>query len=179
MALYWCSLVLLAWIGARDWRQRRITNTSLLFLSIPGLVYAGFFGGPAWPQVGLNLFIGLALTLPGYIRGVVGGGDVKLMVAVAPLWPPLTLLVIFAAGTIAVALMLQFCRYMQQHPGSAIEGNAPPLGAPCSHNPACLEAPGGACGKDTFGLPLGSAIALGALLMHVGTTVYSTFFGLT
>ena len=88
MALYWCSLIVLAWVGVRDWRQRRITNPSLIILAALSLVHMSFWGGLTWQQVGLNLFIGLAITLPGYIRGVVGGGDVKLMISLAPLWPP-------------------------------------------------------------------------------------------
>lgn len=177
MALYWCSLIVLAWIGARDWRQRRITNSSLLALAIPALVYAGFWGGLTWQQVGLNVLIGLALTLPGYVRGAVGGGDVKLMIAVAPLWPPLTMLIIFAAGTAAAVLILQLFRLIEHFADREKGGNATHfVGATYGHIATCVQTPSG---NSAPGLPLGSAIALGALLMHVGTTLYCSLSGLT
>lgn len=177
MAFYWCSLIVLVWIGAKDWQQRRITNVSLLILAFPGVVYVGSFGGPTWQQVGLNVLIGLALTLPGYVRGAVGGGDVKLMIAIAPLWPPFTLLIIFAAGTVATVLILQLFRFVERFADRAKGDDAPPIvGATYDHIATCAQTPSG---NSASGLPLGSAIALGALLMHAGTTLYPSLSGLT
>lgn len=177
MALYWGSLIALAWIGVRDWRQRRITNPSLIVLAAASLVYTTFWGGLTWQQVGLNLFIGLAITLPGYIRGVVGGGDVKLMIALAPLWPPMTLLATFAAGTVATVLILQLLHCVHAQFSSAAREYAGHFSHPAPRQLSNAEAKE-SDGNSLSGSPLGSAMALGALLAHIGTALYPYFSGL-
>ena len=177
MALYWCSLMPLAWIGVRDWRQRRITNPSLIILAATSLVYTSFWGGLTWQQVSLNLFIGLAITLPGYIRGVVGGGDVKLMVALAPLWPPMTLLTVFAAGTVATVLTLQLLHCVHAQFSSAAREYAGQFSHPVPSPPSNAKAKE-PDGNALSGLPLASAMALGAMLTHIGTALYPYFSGL-
>lgn len=166
MALYWCSLIVLAWIGARDWKQRRITNASLIILAALGLACATTWVGPTWKQVGLNLLIGLAITVPGYARGVVGGGDVKLMVAVSALWPTLTLLLIFAVGTLTTVVLMKTFQHLREHGnlGSHTPATQPSHSGDSSP-PPCSSA---SQQRGVPGLPLGTAMALGALLVHVG-----------
>jgi prepilin peptidase CpaA len=106
--------------------------------------------------VAINLGIGLALTLPGYLKGIVGGGDVKLMLAIAPLWPPLQLLSIFSIGIFSLLLLMSFTNLASKSS----------LAQAHYANSSNLT-------KASFsrGIPLGSAIALG--------TVFVTAFNFT
>lgn len=91
------TLPLLIRIGLTDWFSRRIHNSDVFAL----VLLTGTYGWAA--DIGMARLLascatGLALTLPGFLLGGIGGGDIKLMCALAPLWPPQTLLGIFAAG---------------------------------------------------------------------------------
>jgi len=84
------SLVILIWFtfcAEQDIRQRQIANG----LTLGGALFALFFlfySGHAWlggsvEEAGLALVIAMILTIPGYMSGRLGAGDVKLLWALA------------------------------------------------------------------------------------------------
>ncbi|MBV4460504.1 prepilin peptidase [Pseudomonas sp. COR58] len=82
------TIVLLAWLAlcaAQDARQRRIANALTLgagALALACLLLTGrtWIGADA-AQGGWAFGLALAFTLPGYLMGRMGAGDVKLMTA--------------------------------------------------------------------------------------------------
>jgi prepilin peptidase CpaA len=120
-------------------------------------VNAAFSAGVSTQTIVINICIGLALTLPGYIRGIVGGGDVKLMLAISPLWPSIYLLCVFAIG-IGSLLLLMTVMY-----------HAPKLPLLKAYYSAKIAI------TNPFerGIPLASAIALGALFMSIYTYLFN------
>src|SRR4051812_22885531 len=73
---------LLCWAAVHDVRTRRIPNVLNLVLFLTGL---GVSVAGLWKvngaQAGLGALAGLALTLPLFLIGAVGGGDVKMLTA--------------------------------------------------------------------------------------------------
>ena len=100
------TTLLLAVMGYVDWSTRRIPNALNVALLL--LALAVFFSshGISFYQWLLNIGLALLITLPGYLSGKLGGGDVKLLLALSPLWPPLKLLITFASGVLLLALLL-------------------------------------------------------------------------
>jgi prepilin peptidase CpaA len=98
------AATLLFYLAATDLRQFRIRNELILVLM--GLFFVHSLLSGRWVEIHWNLgFAGLsfALMLVCYVRGLMGGGDLKLM-TVALLWtgphcalPFLIILVIFAS----------------------------------------------------------------------------------
>lgn len=89
-AVYLVPAGLLVWAlccAAQDARQRRISNrltlglgaVALAFLILTGYSFTGAAPGAAI----LGLLLALLLSLPGYIGGRMGAGDVKLLAALA------------------------------------------------------------------------------------------------
>ncbi|MDU9394240.1 prepilin peptidase [Pseudomonas japonica] len=84
------SLVLLLWLALcaeQDVRERQIANTLTLGAATFALVYL-FLTGHTWigaepADAALALALVMLLTLPGYILGRLGAGDVKLLGALA------------------------------------------------------------------------------------------------
>ncbi|WP_130930878.1 A24 family peptidase [Pseudomonas sp. Sample_24] len=82
------SIVLLIWLAlcaAQDARQRHIANSLTLGAGAFALAYllwsgSTWLGAPA-EQGGWAALLALAFTLPGYAMRKLGGGDVKLMIA--------------------------------------------------------------------------------------------------
>ncbi|MBV4486513.1 prepilin peptidase [Pseudomonas sp. SWRI153] len=80
--------ILLMWLAlcaAQDVRQRRISNVLTLGVGALALVWL-LTNGTTWlgadaTQGGWACLIAVALTLPGYVMGRMGAGDVKLMTA--------------------------------------------------------------------------------------------------
>lgn len=144
------SLPLLLIIGYIDWLHRRIPNSWVLILTGWAAYTAAFSSEITVQTIAINIGIGLVLTLPGYLKGIVGGGDVKLMLAIAPLWPPLQLLSVFSVGIFSLLLLMSFTNLISK------------MSLTKAHyaNTANLT---GASFKR--GIPLGSAIALGAVII--------------
>ncbi|MBQ0761282.1 MAG: prepilin peptidase [Zhongshania sp.] len=144
------SLPLLLMIGTIDWQHRRIPNYLVMILAGWAACYAAFSSEITVQTIAINIGIGLALTLPGYIKGIVGSGDVKLMLAIASLWPPLQLLSVFSVGIFSLLLLMSFTNLISK------------MSLTKAHyaNTANLT---GASFKR--GIPLGSAIALGAVFV--------------
>lgn len=144
MLAFWALLLV---IGCIDWQQRRIPN-SLCALLLLSAVYAHLITGQsiATSAVLVNLAIALLLCLPGYFKGVLGGGDVKLMIALVPAWSTLFLLQAFALGVLSVALLMVVQSYLVR--------------------PTALTEPNTEYGTERSfarGLPLGTAMAVGGL----------------
>ena len=146
-------------IAVIDWQQRRIPNQLVLVLMCTATLSA--FNSPKTDATTLlvNLLIGLALTLPGYLKGLVGAGDVKLMVAISPLWTSMELLIVFASGVaiVLIALTAQKRFTNTLHAGS---GGEVPRESP-SNTPLYHGGP-----RADSGLPLGTAIAIGCTLLY-------------
>ena len=143
------ALVPLVAIGYIDWRHRRIPNSGLVL--VLGLaIYSNIaLGSTGLTSVAINIAIALILTLPGYIKGVLGGGDVKLMLVLAPLFTPLQLLFVFSTGIGSLLLLMTFLHFAPRMPLTK---------AYCPNTAAHQSA-------FTRGLPLGTAIALGTLAL--------------
>lgn len=145
MLAFWALLLAIAYY---DWQHRRISNhlCALLLLSI---ACNSLIVGQSIPisAVLVNLVIALLLTLPGYCKGVLGGGDVKLMIVLAPAWQPLFFLQAFAIGVLGLVLLMTARTYFSKTNART----APNFGAD---------------NERTFsrGLPLGTAMAMGGLV---------------
>ena len=142
-------LTLLA-IGYIDWQHRRIPNSLVMILAGWAAYYAAFSSEISAQTIAINIGVGLILTVPGYIKGIVGGGDVKLMLAIAPLWPPLQLLSVFSTGILSLLLLMSFTHLVSRM--SLIK----------AHYPNTTTLPNASFKR---GVPLGSAIALGAVFV--------------
>lgn len=148
------SLALLLMIGYIDWQHRRIPNSIVIALAGLAACFAAFPSGVNFQHIAVNICIGLALTLPGYIKGIVGGGDVKLMLAISPLWPPLQLLSVFSIGVFSLLLLMSFTNLISK------------MSLTKAYYPSNTNLTSASFKR---GIPLGSAIALGALFTTVIT----------
>ena len=101
-------IVLGATAATIDLRHHRIPNVLSLTGALVGLAASGFSTWPDGLWLGLlGLVTGLCLFLPGFLLGMTGGGDVKLMAAFGTfLGPGLTLraFVIYLLAGLAFAL---------------------------------------------------------------------------
>lgn len=73
-------LILLSWCAASDWRSRTIPNRAMLGLAVLGMAQIGFALGvraSIWPQLAAIPFFGALYFC--WTKGMLGGGDVKLM----------------------------------------------------------------------------------------------------
>lgn len=110
-----CVISLLLRIGLIDWRIRKIHNTDVFFLVISTAFYFTLSDIVDLKTMLTNAAIATAITLPGFLRGRVGGGDVKLMLALSPLWTPLQMTGIFSAGVLLTLVLLQLENVTQKH----------------------------------------------------------------
>ena len=115
----WFLIVLLAAALAAacvyDWRSRRIPNKLNLAIALLAIPFWWATGVSAWPGVALQLALAagvFALFSLAFRLGAMGGGDVKMLAALA-LWMPagslLRLLVIMsiAGGVLTVAMLVR------------------------------------------------------------------------
>lgn len=107
------SFVLVVWLAlcaAQDARHRRIANVLTLGGGALALAYL-LWSGSTWVgseagQGGWACVVALALTLPGYVMGRMGAGDVKLMTALGLATDGLALLGVFIGAGVASVLWL-------------------------------------------------------------------------
>lgn len=113
------SIVLLLWLALcaeQDVRERQIANT--LTLGAAGLALAWLFAtGRTWigaqpVDAALALALVMVLTLPGYILGRLGAGDVKLLGALALATDQWYLLGTFIGAGVAVLAWLASRRWL-------------------------------------------------------------------
>jgi prepilin peptidase CpaA len=192
------TIVLLAAVGISDITRYRIPNVLVYAIVIAFLVGAAF--NFAWPAFGWAVAAGVAMFLLGaglFAIGVFGGGDVKLVAAMA-LWTgfadlPRFLLVLTAAGGVLGVVML-LLRGRQRpaiagaapRPAAAVESSSegsPTAASPAvaaasveSAGPSSDAASGGFSMKPTVRnrMPYGVAIAIGGFDFFV-TSPHSPF----
>jgi prepilin peptidase CpaA len=112
MDLMLSPLSLCAWAACAawfDWRHRRLPNALTLGGLSAGLFFLLWFGtswtGGSAISAWLALGLAAALTLPGYLLGKLGAGDVKLLMAMGLLSGWHALLTTFLIGSL-VGLLL-------------------------------------------------------------------------
>jgi prepilin peptidase CpaA len=92
--------------AAIDLRIRRVPNVLTAGIALVGLGIAAMGLGRVGIWLALaGCLVGLALMLPGYLIGAMGGGDVKLLAAVGTLLGPGATLRAFVASAIAGGLI--------------------------------------------------------------------------
>ncbi|HWK54368.1 MAG TPA: A24 family peptidase, partial [Hyphomicrobiales bacterium] len=103
-------LLLLLWALAcalQDARARRIGNPLLLAGALAALLHLLYFGYSmtrASPMsVTTACVLALILTVPGYRRGKLGAGDVKLLLVIALATSPMPLLLTVSLGALCCA----------------------------------------------------------------------------
>jgi prepilin peptidase CpaA len=152
MLVFWSVLIA---AGCFDWRYRRIPNSINVALFI-----CAVFGqlNTAQPMPAslflINICIALCLSLPGYFKSVLGGGDVKLLFAVSPAWSPMFFLTSFATGILALTLLM-FCSSLLRNKTSL------------STYESCLDLDSSDENTPQVfrrGLPLASALCIGSIL---------------
>ncbi|MBH3427516.1 prepilin peptidase [Pseudomonas alkylphenolica] len=113
------SIVLLLWLALcveQDVRERQIANTLTLGAATCALGYL-FITGHTWigadaSEGGWALAIVMLLTLPGYMLGRFGAGDVKLLAALALATDRMYILGTFIGAGIAVLIWLSSRRWL-------------------------------------------------------------------
>ena len=100
----WLWLGLLALAAITDYRQGKIYNWLTLPLIFAGLAYSGLQGWPPFVQSLLGLGLGLLLLGPLFFGGVMGGGDVKLFMAVGAWFGPAANWQLFSASIMLAAV---------------------------------------------------------------------------
>lgn len=110
MVLAWLLVPITAWAAIGDWRVRRIPNFLPLAILVGGLLIMLLRSSSdttwavciAMSAGGASL--GALVTLPGYLLGVMGAGDVKLLAALgwALAWPGALILVLVWALAFAL-----------------------------------------------------------------------------
>ncbi len=95
--------VAVAIAAVSDLRTYKIRDVLTLPLLITGLAYHVVVGTHALSQSGLGVAVALALTLPGFLIGGMGAGDVKLMAGIGAWIGPLPTLGVFLAASLATA----------------------------------------------------------------------------
>lgn len=115
--MHFVSGIITFWLllcALQDWRQQRIGNlltygmiaVALLFTLVRGQTLGGLPQLAAWLGAGLALL----LTLPGFLRGSLGGGDVKLLAGLGLAAGPQVLLACFLASVPVLLLQAGLLR---------------------------------------------------------------------
>lgn len=110
MVLAWLLVPITAWAAIGDWQARRIPNGLPLALFVGGLLIVLLRASSETPWAACMAMaaggasLGAAVTLPGYLLGAMGAGDVKLLAALgwALAWPSALVLVLVWAVVFAL-----------------------------------------------------------------------------
>jgi prepilin peptidase CpaA len=113
------AIPLLCFAAVRDIATRLIPDGVSIGILAAGIVSRATIG---WTEAGLSLLVGIgvfALLLPLAMRGMLGGGDVKLMAALAAGLPPLetwtfVVATVLAGGVLGLAYIAG--RYVMPEP---------------------------------------------------------------
>jgi prepilin peptidase CpaA len=106
--------VALAAAALGDWRSRTIPNRLNGAIALLAIPYWWAIGLPLWPDVPLQIAVAVAVLGVFYIAfhfGAMGGGDVKMLAALA-LWLPalavlkLLLIMSVAGGVLTIAMLI-------------------------------------------------------------------------
>lgn len=127
-------LILLLWTALcalQDLRARHIGNGlayAFLAFALGWLVLNGESLSGARPLDALAaLVLALALTIPGHIKGVLGGGDVKLLAAIGLGAGTLVMLLVVAGAALLLALWALITRALPASLNRAIATHTPGL----------------------------------------------------
>lgn len=104
-------ITLIAWLAMcaiQDARQRQISNVLTIGVIVLALIYLLITGG-TWlgapgSEGGVALLLSLLLTVPGYLLGKLGAGDLKLLAALALATDRLVLLGTFIGAGLVLLL---------------------------------------------------------------------------
>lgn len=111
--------------GAGDLRTRRIPNRLTVAVAVLALPFWWFAGLQPWPdiavQLGLALLVLLAFNLV-FQLGWMGGGDVKLLAALALWLPPKAMLMLLVIMSVAGGVLTIF--YALRHRRAKATGTA-------------------------------------------------------
>jgi len=111
--------------AAIDLRIRRVPNVLTAAIALVGLGLAAMGLGRVGIWLALaGCLVGLALMLPGYLIGAMGGGDVKLLAAVGTLLGPGATLRAFVASAIAGGLIAIVVAWRRGRFAATIAGTA-------------------------------------------------------
>jgi prepilin peptidase CpaA len=145
--------------AAIDLRVRRVPNALTLTLATAGVALAATGLGRLGVAAAIaGWWVGLAIMLPGYLLGGMGGGDVKLMAAVGAFLGPLDVVWAFlytAIAGAAIALLVALVRGRLQRTIDETMWLVLSRGA----NVAAIEDP-----KANNRFPYAPAIAIGAVI---------------
>ena len=147
------TLTLVAW---QDWRYRRIPNLAVFALLLCALLRWSQFSGVELERVlevhGINVLLALLIAIPGTMKSIFGAGDTKLLSVLALLWPTDQFLQAFSIGILALLAGCIVHDTLKIRRQPALTGNAAGGAMPTMAE------------LRLRGLPLGTALALGALL---------------
>ncbi|GGO94651.1 prepilin peptidase [Stakelama pacifica] len=112
-ALLALLVALLLWAGVEDVRRREIANWKNAVIALLAPLWWVALGLPLWPAMAIQFALGVVVLLLfglAFALGQMGGGDVKLLAALAlwlPLRPLISMLVLMAliGGVLTLAMM--------------------------------------------------------------------------
>ena len=151
------TLAVVAW---QDWRYRRISNLAVFSLLLCALFRWSHFSGVELERVlevhGINVLLALLIAIPGAIKGIVGAGDTKILLALALLWPTDQFLQAFSMGVLSLmALCLLIDTLKSQRVSKVHQSNTGAISMPIVYE------------LIQRGLPLGTALGLGYLFTAI------------
>lgn len=165
------ALVALLFLSAicvfTDRRLGRLPNEVTLTSAVLGLFLETVFGGVDGAERSLlGLALSVILVLPGYFVGLVGGGVVKLLVAVGAIGGPIMVLGSLLAGSLMVLAfrMLEIMRTLLTLNGARLSRAV---------HIAWLEVLGE---KSEHVMPLGTVISIGTSISVIATWSYLSLY---
>jgi prepilin peptidase CpaA len=152
-----CQVGALLFAALSDLSVRAIPNSASALLAAAGLVRSVHFGVPFVAQTCGVALVLLLLLLPLHVRGIVGGGDVKLLVAASLGRPMMGTLWLIEATALAGGLLALIALCMRRLPRPALA----PAGSSSLRRVYAAER-----WRNLRGAPLayGVAIACGAVM---------------
>ena len=157
VAVVTATLAVVAW---QDWRYRRIPNLAVSILLLCALFRWSQFSGTELERVievhGINVLLALLIVIPGSLKGILGAGDTKVLLALALLWPTDQFLQAFSIGVLSLLGLCLLLDALNNRPGAGTHSrNSTVITAPIVYQ------------LIHRGLPLGTALGLGHLLTFV------------
>lgn len=156
VTVVFATLTLVAW---QDWKYRRIPNLAVFTLLLCALLRWSQFSGIELERMlevhGINVLLALLIAIPGSMKSVFGAGDTKLLIVLALLWPTDQFLQVFSIGVITLLAGCLVLDAAKNQFGSSTEIADTATSAIALPTMQALV---------QRGLPLGTALGIGALL---------------
>ena len=160
------SMALLVLLGLsvwHDWRHRRIPNRLLALFAGLGLAHSLWPSGPGLPWALGGALLGAGAFAPLYLRGGMGGGDIKLM-ATTGLWVGLAPMVLICLAVALSGGVLALAWYWRLRRAAAQPLSPTSVCAPASAAGAVTDAPSPPLQAR---MPYALAIAAGTLAVDL------------